>query len=518
MKALATSSIALAALSCFAACAPLWTTGTPSGDANSGDANSAAADSLSLHLDPELEEELEEELLRARWHLFRALDERSLARYDMARRELDEALRHLDRIDDHPYLDLSGDPEWADEFAPIVGQIAQLGGAIEQAYLTLLPNLEKASPNSPLSLFLRGLSEEEIEGLPPDASQIVRIHQLAPLCDIPIDANAEVAASIYFFQNKGLETYRIWTERSGKYRDLIIPILREHKLPLDLFYLAMIESGARAMGMWQFIRQTGIREGLRVDRVIDERKNPAKATRAAARHLSGLYEEFGEWRLAMAAYNAGRGRVRRAIKKAGTDDFWKLELPRETRRYVPMLMAATVIAKDPKSFGIGDVELQAPLAFDTIELPPYVDKKPFVVDLESAARLLDIGHEQLKKLNMELRLGFTPPNRRGRYNLLVPPGTGKDFIQRYSQLSDSQKRRPLHYTVRRGDSISAIAQIFHVNSRLIAQINDLRNPNLIHPGQNLFIPVQGDRGQNIGRHYVVQPGESLSRIARLLSV
>ena len=514
-------------LSYCAACAPVWT----SLRASSG-TEKAVADSLHLHLDAALEGEFEDSLLRARWHLFRALDERTVNRYEQARVNLDEAYRHLDELDDNPYLDLSGDPEWADEFAPFVSQIDELGDAIEQAYLTLLPHLEQASPDSPLSLLLKGLSEEEIESLPSDASQIVRIHQLAPKCDIPIDANAEVAASIHFFQTKGLETYRVWTQRSGRYRELIEPILREHDLPLDLFYLAMIESGfkphaysrARAMGMWQFIRQTGIREGLRVDRVVDERKNPLKATRAAARHLKSLHEQFGDWRLALAAYNAGQGRVRRAVDKAGSRDFWKLELPRETRRYVPLLMAATIIAKDPDLFGIGPVKLESPLAYDAVELPAYVDKEPFSVDLEAAAGMIGVAVKELKQLNMELRLGFTPPNRRGKYELLVPPGKGRNFVTRYAQLPDSKKRKPHIYTVRRGDSISEIAEIYRVSPKLIAKVNNLRNPNLIRPGQDLFIPLRnghvpgaltGPLGQ---RQYTVQRGDSLSRIARLFSV
>jgi membrane-bound lytic murein transglycosylase D len=520
------SALVAFVMSSGVACAP-----TSTFIGKSSEQETAAVDSL-FHLDAALEGELEDSLLRARWHLFRALDERTVNHHDLARVELDAAYHHLDLLDDNPYLDLSGDPEWADEFAPYVAEIDQLGDAIEQAYLSLLPHLEQASPDSPLSLLLKGLSAEEIENLPADASQIVRIHQLAALCDIPIDANAEVAASIHFFQTKGLETYRVWTERSGRYRDLILPILKEEGLPLDLFYLAMIESGfkphaysrARAMGMWQFIRQTGIREGLQVNHVVDERKNPLKATQAAARHLKSLYREFGEWRLAMAAYNAGQGRVRRAIAKAGTRDFWKLELPRETRKYVPLLMAATIIAKDPESFGIGPVKLQTPLAYDSVELPAYVDKRPFSVDLEAAAKMMGVAFTELKHLNMELRLGFTPPNRRGKYELLVPSGKGVNFVRRYAQLPESQKKKPHHYTVRRGDSISLIAQTYSVSPRLIAQVNDLRNPNLIRPGQGLFIPVQGSRsvrtltGPKGERRYTVRRGDSLSRIARLFTV
>ena len=512
----------------FLACAPLWTSRTAL------EPQHISADST--FVDPATSREFENTLLRARLHLFRALDERSVERFSQAQLELDEAFRQLASLEDSPYLDLVGDEAALDsgDGAPGQADVDQLGDAVEQVYLSLLPNLEHSSPDSPLSLLLKGLSEKEIESLPTDASQIVRIHQLAPLCDLPIDANPAVAASIRFFQTKGHETYSTWRKRSGRYRDLILPILRAEGLPQDLFYLAMIESGfnpraysrAHAVGMWQFISPTARREGLRVDRVVDERRNPLKATHAAARHLKSLYEDFGDWRLAVAAYNSGKGRVQRAIDKAQSRDFWRLGLPRETRNYVPLLMAATVIAKDPEQFGFADVNFETPIRYDNVELPVRVNERPFSVDLKAAAKMMDIAYDELRQLNLELRLGFTPPRRKGSYELMVPLGRGADFVKRYAALPASEKPTLHRYRVRRGDSISTIARTFGVNTSLVAQVNNLRNPNLIHPGRTLFIPALGSgaspaslsTGSSGEQLYTVRRGDSLSGIALLFGV
>ena len=511
----------------FLACAPLRTSRQASGP------QQTAADSI--FVDPSTSREFEDGLLRARWHLFRALDERTVGRFSQAQLELDEAFRQLAWLEDSPYLDLVGDAAaLGGDTAAGQGDVDQLGDAVEQVYLSLLPNIEHSSPDSPLSLLLKGLSEAEIESLPTDASQIVRIHQLAPLCDIPIDANPAVAASIRFFQTKGRETYSTWRRRSGRYRDLILPILRAEGLPQDLFYLAMIESGfnpraysrAHAAGMWQFISATARREGLRVDRVVDERRNPLKATHAAARHLKSLHQDFGDWRLAVAAYNSGRGRVQRAIDKAQSRDVWRLELPRETRNYVPLLMAATVIAKDPEQFGFGDVDHEAPIRYDDVDLPVHVNERPFTVDLKAAAKMMGIAYDELRQLNLELRLGFTPPRRKQSYELLVPLGHGADFVKRYAALPESKKPTLHRYRVRRGDSISTIARTFGVSTSLVAQVNNLRDPNLIHPGRTLFVPALGSgagsaalsTGSSGEQLYTVRKGDSLSGIALLFGV
>ena len=531
MKAAGEALLLLAAMQ-VGACSPLWTGRT------AVDIPLPVVED-SLYVDPVLGREFDSALFAARWHLLRALDERSGGEHEAARGELDHAFHILASLQDSPYLEaLTSDASngadvqpppslgmpptrqegyLAESLLAARGELHRVETSVEDAYLTLLPHLEGFSPDSPLSLLLRGMSQEKIEDLHPDASQIVRIHQLAPRCSVPIDANAAVAASIHFFQTRGRETFAAWSKRSGRYRDLIAKILRDEGLPNDLIYLAMIESGfnpraysrARASGLWQFIRHTGRLEGLRIDHWVDERRDPVKSTHAAARHLKSLYAKLGDWRLAAAAYNSGLGRVSRAMKKADSRDFWKLELPRETRNYVPLFMAATIISKDPSQFDFDPVAVDTPLQFDSVRLTDYVS-------LKAAAKSLRISLAALRELNPELRTKITPPGR--RYVLHVPLGKGADFQRRYDQLPAQEKPEIISYEVERGDNISAIAEAFGVGADIIKAANSLPNANLIHPGQKLYIPAAGRTGRGATALHTVRRGESLSRIARSYNV
>lgn len=488
----------------WVACSPFWA-GRPTAPLQ--------VDSLvdSLTVDPVLVLELDGALQAARWRWLRALDESAAGRYDGAREELDQAYYTLAAVDDNPNLEgtLGGrDPQ---------AEVDAVAQALERAYLDVLPHIESLSPDSPLSLLLAELGDEALQELPADAVPLVRIHQLAPQCDIPIDANARVASSIHFFQTRGRQTWEAWYRRSGRYRDLIVPVLRQSGLPEDLFYLSMIESGfnpraysrAHAVGLWQFVRSTGRLEGLRIDNWVDERRDPVKSTRAAARHLTGLYGEFGDWRLAMAAYNSGRGRVRRAIEKAGIDDFWRLDLPRETRNYVPLLMAAAVIAKDPERFGFEVLPVDEPITWDQVKLTE-------LIDLKTAARLLGIeGIGRLRKLNPELLNLFTPHHPKEGYLFNVPSGQGTSFLTAFNRMPKSERSGYHEYKVSRGDNLWTIARAFGVSTSDLAGANGLANASLIRPGQVIAIPISGGRvaPQGSGTH-TVRRGESLWTISR----
>ena len=444
-----------------------------------------------------------------RWYLLRAQEAQARGDITSAQLDLDRAYSNLAELE-------------ASDSISDTTRATQLAIDIEQAYLHLLPNLESFSPDSPLVLLLQGLSKERIEDFSDDASQIIRIHQLSLQSDMPIDANARVAASIHFFQTRGRQTYKIWSQRSGKYRDMIWRIFKEMDLPQDLLHIAMIESGfnpnaysrARAVGLWQFVASTGKMEGLEQTHWIDERRDPIKSTHAAARHLKSLYAEFGDWRLALAAYNSGRGRVRRAIEKAGTRDFWNLPLPKETRNYVPLFMAATIISKDPAQFGFDEIEFEEPFTYDQVTLPyewPYVD-------LRAAAHTMKVTETILRDLNPELRQSITPPGIKQPYVLRIPVGTRSSFIGRYGRLSSSEKAAVYQYEVQQRDNLSSIAQAFGVSTRTIIAANSLRNPNRIYPGQRLYIPASPNAGRdNRGLSkatYTVRRGDSLSQIAR----
>ena len=445
------------------------------------------------------------DLRAVRWHLLFAIESHALGQTQQAQESLDAAFGILADLDEH------------DALVDTV-QAAALGLAIERAYLDLLPHLERFPADSHLNLLLEGL-EEKIEHLPADAELLVRIRQLRPRCDMPIDANDRVVAKLHFFQTRGRKTFATWLQRTGRYRTLIGDILRREGMPSDLFYLAVIESGlnpraysrSRAVGLWQFMARTGRMMGLKRTHWIDERRDPIKATEAAARYLKDLFAEFGDWRLALAAYNGGPGRVRRAIARADTNDYWQLDLPRETRNYVPLFMAATVIAKDPQLFGF---ELQAEepaFAYEEVVLPedwPYVD-------LKAAAQLLGIERQVLHDLNPELRQDITPPGSRSPYTLRVPTGKGQSLLDQYASLPAPQKAAVHQYRVQRGDTISGIAQTFGVSTRVIAAANSLRNPNLIRPRQLLYIPVAPRANPASGRRgtYTVRPNDVLGRIA-----
>lgn len=503
----------------------------------------AAVDSLAA--ETHVDEEFRRHLLAARWHLLRALDERSRGHYEEAQADLDKAFHLIASLDDSPYLEASA--QIAAPGATAVAGVAavegnrtegpapapdgpardldRLAAAVEEAYLSIVPHLATFSPDSPLSLLLEGLSKERLEDLPEDASQMVRIHQLAPQCGVPVDANARVAASIRFFQTRGRKTYLTWMRRAGRYRDLIVPILRDEGVPEDFFYLAMIESGfnpraysrAHASGLWQFIRHTARLEGLTINHWVDERRDPVRSTRAAARHLKALYANLGDWRLASAAYNAGPGRVSRAIARAGIRDFWSLELPTETRNYVPLFMAAVVISKDPALFGFDAVVVDPPVRYEVARLSRYVD-------LKVAARIMGVSVKVLRQLNPELRRVITPPKSRS-YHLRVPPGKATVLVREYARLPASERTGVYEYLVQRGDNISSIAAAFGVSIRLIANANSLSNANLIHPGQTLYVPAAegvrvtrsvGRSGAGVG--YKVRRGDSLSTIARRFGV
>jgi membrane-bound lytic murein transglycosylase D len=459
-----------------------------------------------LVIDVAAERALDDAVLAARWRLLRALDEHAAGRFDPARLELDGAYHLLAAMDDSPGLnEVRAEKRQAEADA--------VADAVERAYLAVLPHIERLSPDSPLTLLLGELGDEHLEQLPEDTVPLVRIHQVSPHCDLPIDANERVAASIHFFQTRGRETWTAWMRRSGRYREIILPVLRQEGLPEDLLFLAMIESGfnpraysrARAVGLWQFMSATGKTEGLTIDHWVDERRDPVRSTKAAATHLRGLYKRFGDWRLAAAAYNSGTGRVQRAINKAGSRDFWELDLPRETRNYVPLLMAAAVIAKSPETFGFELPEPEAPIRWDEVRLKRFVH-------LETASRLL--GPEaDLRHLNPELRRPITPPMAKN-YHLKVPPGTGKRLLAQLAELPASDQPGVYEYSVQNGDNLWTIARAFGVSSSMIADANDVRGDGLIRPGQTLYIPVQGGRPPANGLTHTVRSGESLSTIAK----
>lgn len=314
--------------------------------------------------------------------------------------------------------------------------------------------------------------------------------------DIPVTFNERVAAYLAFFQGPGRKWFGKWLARAGRWTPQFRPILRQHEVPEDLVYLAMIESGfsatatswASAVGPWQFIEETGRRHGLRVDFWIDERRDPWKSTHAAALFLGKLHREFGDWYLAWAAYNAGPGRVKKGIEKEGTRDFWALAdgkaFRAETQGYVPKLIAAALIAKHPAAFGFPPIEQLEPLAWEEVELP-------WATDLQVIARCAGVPVEAVKELNPELRRWATPPVDKGGapYRLRVPSGSGTRFAEQYAKVPASERFTFQAHKVQRGDTLGHLAMAYGTSSEAIARVNGIKDVRKLRLGQELIIPM-----------------------------
>src|SRR5947207_4099689 len=278
------------------------------------------------------------------------------------------------------------------------------------------------------------------------------------------------------------------------YRPMIQMILHEEGVPLDLIYLCQAESAflpralsrASAKGMWQFISSRGAEYGLSQTWWVDERSDPEKSTRAAARHLKDLYQEFGDWYLAMAAYNAGPVRIEKALEKTGADNFWSLAnkraLPKETINYVPNILALTIIGKNPEKYG-----------FNVLSAPPVETERVGVdkaTDLRVIAEAIDVPIEQLRALNTHVLRWTTPPDDPD-FQLVLPKGYAEKFNQQVASLPESKRIIIREHLVRKGETLGGIAKQYGTTTAQISLANDLGKTPVIKIGQTLAIPISG---------------------------
>ncbi len=313
---------------------------------------------------------------------------------------------------------------------------------------------------------------------------------------IPIILNARVERIIDFLQTRRKTEFQKYLNRMNRFEDLFKGILADYNLPPELFYLALIESGlnpraysyAYAAGPWQFIYSTGKHYDLNRTWYVDERYDPVKSTHAAAQHLSKLYKEFGDWYLAMAAYNSGERRIWRAIRREGTRDFWNMRtLPRQTRNYVPTVLAATIIATHPEEYGF-HVRPEPVWEADTVQL-----KKGY--EFQKIASSTGISVDILRDLNPEIRKDVTPTNI-DTYTLRIPKGNKERFLAQLDDIPEAGKRDYATHYVSYGETLSLIANKYHVAVRSIMAANNLRSSHWIRVGQRLTIPLSGSYVQS----------------------
>jgi len=341
--------------------------------------------------------------------------------------------------------------------------------------------------------------------------------------DLPLVINDFVASYINFYSSRGHGTLERALVRSGRYRDMITRVLKEEGVPQDLMYLAEAESGfeplalsgAGARGMWQFMASRAAGYGLQRSWWIDERQDPEKATRAAARHLRDLYNQFGDWYLAMAAYNSGPGNVQQAVRRTGYADFWELYkrnvLPKETKNYVPIILAFTVMAKNPSQYGLSDLQPALPLETDTVRIN-------YPVDLRLVAECVDSDLNTLTELNPSLLRLTTPKD--SVYDLRLPLGTKDKFEQAMAAIPQDKRVAWRYHHVSEGDTLDSIARHYHTSPNAIKEVNNLQSGNL-QADSKLIIPITAGRSADARRvaysrkptRYKVRRGDTVASVA-----
>ncbi len=354
--------------------------------------------------------------------------------------------------------------------------------------------------------------------------------------DFPVVINKQVETYIRLFQTKQKKTFARWLGRSTRYLPYIRAEFKKAGLPQDLAYLAMIESGfnqrayshAHAVGLWQFIRSTGRLYNLTINKYVDERRDFEKSTAAAIAFLSDLYKDFGDWHLAVAAYNAGPGKVRSGMKRYKVNDFWKLatkkHLRLETKRYVPKLIAAIIVAKAPENYGFDKIVYQHPLNYDKIAVPPGMS-------LDAVALISGSDIKTIKELNPQLRKAKTPPNKK-EYTVKIPQGSKALAKSNLPRVHPYISSGYLTHKIRKGDTIRKVCRRYNINTTTLLKVNNLRSNTLI-AGTNLRIPYSTVKYQLLSEAdarrlaasnknnmllHTIKKGETVGKIARKYGV
>jgi membrane-bound lytic murein transglycosylase D len=429
---------------------------------------------------------------------------------EAARKDFDQA---VDLLLESGY-DLNADPKLSELFHRVVDtvyadelQAFRAGDGFQEAPAVPAPIDEVADMTFPVDPRLKERAEEVAKNLSHD---------------LPLTVNDEVLSFLNFFQTpRGRTIVETGLRRSGRYRDMIARVLQEEGLPQDLIYLAQAESAfqplalsrAGARGIWQFVPWRGNQYGLKHTWWVDDRQDPEKATRAAARHLRDLYALYGDWYLAMAAYNCGPGNVQKGIERTGYADFWELYkrkvLPRETKNYVPIIIALTLIAKDAAHYGI-QVDPEQPVATDVV-------KPKRAIDLRLVAETIDVDVETLRSLNPSLLRLATPDDP--SFELHLPAGTAARFSAEIADIPADKWVSWRRHRVEAGETLTSIGKKYHVTAAAIADANNLERGVALVSGEKLIIPATQPQAETRRLvSYRVRKGETLTGIAEKFSV
>lgn len=351
-----------------------------------------------------------------------------------------------------------------------------------------------------------------------------------PFMRIPDDPSIEWYKTYY--QTAGRQHFKVWLARSTKYLPFIKSVFRREGLPEDLAYLSLIESGfspraysySRASGLWQFMSWTGKKYGLKVNWWIDQRRDPVQSTYAAARYLKDLYNEFHSWSLALAAYNAGEGKVANAVAETGTKDYWEIRntdaLSNETKDYVPKYLAAMKIAKDPSRYGLGDIDYDDPLDFETV----YVHHP---TEVRTLAKSAGVTMSTFREYNPEFIRWATPPHV-ASIPVNIPKGAKDEFQARLSSLPELSHGETLsesgvgNHKIRSGDSLWTISRHYGVSVHALMEANNITSKSILRPGKKLIIPPVEASSSHLGKYYShhgwvrhrIRKGESLFVLAK----
>ena len=430
---------------------------------------------------------------------------------DYRKGRLVEAKAEFDRAVDlmlSSGIDIKSDPQLQDEFDHIVDQVNALEMEALKEGNGFAPKVEP-SPSD--------VAGDVTFAVDPNIVAKAKTELATTKSDLPLMVNDYVGAYINFFANtqRGHNTLMHSFERSGRYRAMIQRVMAEEGVPQDLIYLAVAESGfqpramnprSRAGGMWQFMPYGNY--GLTRNGYLDERFDPEKSTRAYARYMKYLYDQLGDWYLAMAAYDWGAGNVQRAVEKTGYADFWELykrnNLPGETKNYVPEILAAIIIANHPTQYGFEDITLDPPVITDTVTVN-------YSVDLRLVSDLVDAPIDELMALNPSLLRFTTPPDT--SFDLHLPAGSATLFEQRVAAIPESKRDAWRYHRVAPDDTLASVARSFHVSEPELAAANQMGENDSLSGVEALVVPVIPVATPSRGLLYTTRRGDTLVSIA-----